>query len=115
MALQNAHSGYEYQDIFTALRFVDVLLSRTSEVTVDVKLFKGDLFDDLTTVWRDEHRTREQLKHSVSPSPLEAEIFTSAVRDCRLDMLVASAIQDSKNNQLGSSSLEYRLVMSNLE
>jgi hypothetical protein len=46
MALQNAHSGYEYQDIYTALRFVDVLLSRASQVTVDVKLFKGDLFDD---------------------------------------------------------------------
>jgi hypothetical protein len=100
MALQNAHSGYEYQDIFTALRFVDVLLSRTSEVTVDVKLFKGDLFDDLTTVWNDGQRVREQLKHSVSPRALEHTIFTSNERDCRLDKLVASAIEDNKNNLL---------------
>ncbi len=115
MALQNAHSGYEYQDIFTALRFVDVLLSRTSQVTVDIKLFKGDLFDDLTSVWSDEQRVREQLKHSVSPSALERKIFTSTARDCRLDMVVASAIEDNKNNQFGSTSSEYRLIMSDLE
>ncbi len=115
MALQNAHSGYEYQDIFTALRFVDVLLSRTSQVMVDLKLFGGDLFDDLTTVWNDEHRTREQLKHSVSPGALERKIFTSTVRDCRLDMLVASAIEDNKNNRFGRTSPEYRLIMSDLE
>jgi len=115
MPLQNAHSGYEYQDIFTALRFVDVLLSRTSQVTVDVKLFRGDVFDDLTTVWKDERRTREQLKHSVSPRTLEQSIFTSTVRDCRLDMLVASAIEDNKNNPSGAIANEYRLIMSDLE
>src|SRR2546421_1087914 len=115
MTLQNAHSGYEYQDIFTALRFVDVLLSRTSQVTVDVKLFKGDLFDDLTTVWNDEHRTREQLKHSMSPGALECKIFTSTVRDCRLDMIIASAIEDNKNNHFGRTSPEYHLIMSDLE
>src|SRR5712692_5272296 len=115
MALQNAHSGYEYQDIFTALRFVDVLLSRTSQVVVDLKLFGGDLFDDITTVWNDEHRTREQLKHSVIPGALERKIFTSIVRDCRLDMLVASAIKDNKDNRFGRTSPEYRLIMSDLE
>ena len=100
MPLQNAHSGYEYQDIFTALRSVDVLLSRTSEVMVDIKLFRGDLFDDLTTVWNEKRRTREQLKHSMSPRTLEKRIFTSTMRGCRLDMLVASAIEDNKNNSL---------------
>ncbi len=115
MPLQNAHSGYEYQDIFTALRFVDVLLSRTSEVMVDVKLFRGDLFDDLTTVWHDERRTREQLKHSVSSRTLEKSMFTSTTRDCRLDMLVASAIEGNKNNPFGTITTEYRLIMSDLE
>src|SRR5579859_2376403 len=104
MALQNAHRGYEFQDIFTAFRLVDTLLSRTLQVTVDVKLFGGDVFDDLTTVWNDERRVREQLKHSMSPKALDRAIFTSKVRDCRLDDLVASAIEDHKNNGVGSAS-----------
>src|SRR5216683_4299246 len=115
MALQNAHSGYEFQDIFTACRLVDTLLSRTLQVTVDAKLFKGDVFDDLTTIWHDERRVREQLKHSVSPKALERAIFTSIERDCRLDDLVASAVEDRKNNGVGFASSEYRLVMSDLE
>lgn len=115
MALQNAHSGYEFQDIFAACRLVDTLLSRTLQVTVDVKLFKGDVFDDLTTIWSDERRAREQLKHSMSPKALERTIFTSAERDCRLDNLVASAVEDHKNNGGGPTSSEYRLIMSDLE
>lgn len=113
MALQNAHSGYKYQDIFTALRLVDALLSRTTEVAVDAKLFRGDLFDDLTTVWIGGHRTREQLKHSEAPGPLEPKVFTSTTRDCRLDMLVASALTDHKNNPT-CTSYEYRITMSDL-
>jgi hypothetical protein len=114
MALQNAHSGYEYQDIFTALRFVDVLLSRTSQILVDQKLFEGDVFDDLTTVWNNSHYTREQLKHSVSPCALERQIFTATRRGCRLDMLVASAIEEKGKKHFGYLSPEYRLVMSDL-
>src|SRR6266700_5686327 len=114
MALQNAHSGYEYQDIFTALRLVDVLLSRTAEVTVDVKLFDGDLFDDLTTLWSDGSCTREQLKHSVNPGPLETKKLTSQTRDCRLDILVASAVKDNEKRNYNRSSCEYRLIMSDL-
>ncbi len=111
MALQNAHSGYEYQDMFTALRFVDVLLARTEEVTVDVKLFDGDRFDDLTSVWADGLRIREQLKHSKQPAALELKIFTQDGRDCRLDKLLASALTDYRENNVTRDNYEYRLVM----
>lgn len=114
MALQNAHSGYEYQDIFTALRFVDVLLARTDDVTVDAKLFTGDRFDDLTSVWTDGLRTREQVKHSNGAPALEFKIFTQDGRDCRLDKLVASALADHRQNNTGHDNYEYRIVMTNM-
>ena len=61
--LNPAHRGYEYQDLMTACRLVDVVLGEKQTVLVDEKLFTGDRFDDLTT---SDHRGRErtQFKHT---------------------------------------------------
>jgi hypothetical protein len=39
-------------------------LGRAMTVVVDTKLFKGDLFDDLTSTWRTGGRERLQIKHT---------------------------------------------------
>ena len=50
MSLIAAHKGYEYQDLFVACRFVDMLLGNILHVDVDKKLISNDRFDDLTII-----------------------------------------------------------------
>lgn len=109
MALDKAHKGYEYQDLFTAVRLVDVLLQRVAELEVDQKLFTDDILDDLTTSWADGSRIRQQLKHSDSPSPFTEKVLTTQDKDCRLDDLIFSAVTDE---QQIAKKTEYRLLVS---
>jgi hypothetical protein len=93
--LRAAHKGYEYQDLLTAIRLVDLLLGAADRIYVDEKLVPDDRFDDLTTSWACGLWERCQFKFSHNAGrPLPLATFTSDARDCRLDRLVLSAIAD---------------------
>src|SRR5207248_1172382 len=95
MSLQAAHRGYEYQDLLSAARLVDVLLGTLAEARVDEKLVAGDRFDDLTTIDIRGRRERTQFKHTDNDDrPLTLTTFTDDRRGLQLDRLVASAVAD---------------------
>ena len=109
--LNPAHRGYEYQDLMTACRLVDVVLGEKQTVLVDEKLFTGDRFDDLTT---SDHRGRErtQFKHTdADDRALTLATFTGDRRDLRLDRLVLAAAADMAGPGAGSAEATYRIVL----
>lgn len=112
--LDAAHRGYEYQDLLTAIRLVDVLLGTIVVEHVDEKLFAADVFDDLTTRAPDGSRERTQFKHSEDADiPLPIAFFTSQVRDLRLDDLVACAVANRAHFGTDASALNFRIVVRN--
>jgi hypothetical protein len=92
--LGHAHSGYEYQDLVTALCGVDLILRRVLSIHVDRKLFDGDRFDDLAFVDSAGRRIRCQIKHQMSPEPLSVDTFVRDDRSLQLDRLVRAAAAD---------------------
>ena len=115
MALQSAHQGYEYQDLLTAIRLVDVLLGSIDESYIDIKMVHNDVFDDLTTVSANGHRDRIQFKHSTRPDkPLNLSIFSTQARDLRLDRVIASVLSDRDGPGADSPSSLYRVVSPSL-
>jgi hypothetical protein len=110
--LAPAHRGYEYQDILSACRLVDVILSSVTNIICDVYLVEDDRFDDLTATYLDGSRERTQFKHSEdSAQPLTTNHFTSDnKRNLKLDRLFAAMLAD--RNQSGNNT-EYRLVIRN--
>ena len=111
MGLRPTHLGYGYQDLLTAIRLVDVVLGRATTVVVDTKMFKGDLFDDLTSTWRTGGRERLQIKHTVHEQELTLDSFTDDRRGLRLDKLVAAVDQDLHDH----TDTSYRLVLRDTE
>jgi hypothetical protein len=110
--LNPAHRGYDYQDLLVAFRLVDVLLGTTTVVTVDAKLFPGDLFDDLTTVDLDGKRIRAQFKHREdADDPLSTSSFTAVRRGLRLDQLVASAVADRDTFGPSADATVFRCIL----
>ena len=94
-SLQAAHRGYEYQDLLSACRLVDLVLGTLSAAHIDVKQVADDRFDDLTVLTVDGRRERTQFKHTDNDDkPLAVETFTTDGRDLRLDRLVAAAVAD---------------------
>jgi hypothetical protein len=85
MTLDAAHRGYDYQDLLTAIRLVDVLIGRLRITEVDQKLFDGDLFDDLTVVDMEGNRERFQFKHKDAPTNLP--LSTLPVKPLRLSAI----------------------------
>lgn len=109
--LTAAHRGYEYQDLMTACRLVDVVLGVAHTVLVDEKLYTGDRFDDLTASSGVE-RERTQFKHTDSDDrPLTLATFTGDKRDLRLDLLVAAASMDRKVAGAAAAATVYRIVL----
>lgn len=109
--LTPAHRGYEYQDLMTACRLVDVALGEKQTVLVDEKLFTGDRFDDLTTS-DPSGRERTQFKHTDADGrALTLATFTGDRRDLRLDKLVLAAAADKAGPGAGSAEATYRIVL----
>jgi hypothetical protein len=109
--LTAAHRGYEYQDLMTACRLVDVVLGTAHGILVDEKLFTGDRFDDLTA-WDDERRERTQFKHTDSDDkPLTLATFTGDKRDLRLDLLVRAAAADRAGLGASAAPAAYRILL----
>lgn len=112
MALTAAHRGYEYQDLLSAARLVDVMLGSLVEVRVDEKLVPDDRFDDLTTVDKQGHRQRIQIKHTDNPDrPLTLATFTGDARSLRLDRVVAAALADRVGPGVTARELSFRIVL----
>lgn len=65
VSLRATHAGYAYQDLVAGVAFVDLLLGVATEIEVDTKGFKGDLFDDLTILYQSGARVRVQVKHTL--------------------------------------------------
>jgi hypothetical protein len=112
MAFEAAHRGYEYQDLLSATRLVDLMLSVLVEAVVDKKAAKGDRFDDLTVVDASGWRERVQFKHTDDDNrPLTLETFTGDERGLQLDRLVASALADRTGAGADANSLTFRVVL----
>ena len=115
-SLGPAHRGYDYQDLLTAIRLVDVLLDSVVQVHIDQKLVLDDRFDDLTTVDVAGRRERVQFKHSETDDrPLSLDTFSSDARGLRIDRLFASAIADREKYSTGYSEYLYRVVLRDAE
>lgn len=111
MSLEAAHKGYDYQDLISAGRIVDVLLGIATEVYVDEKFHDGDVFDDLTIVQASGARERVQIKHtSAKDRPLSLATFTSDARSLRLDNVFSSILRDRESVDSEFSSQLYRIV-----
>ncbi len=107
MGLRPTDLGYGNQDLLTAIRLVDVVLGRAMTVVVDTKLFKGNLFDDLTSAWRTGSRERLQIKHTADERELTLDSFTGDRRGLRLDKVIASIDQDLRDH----AGVSFRLVL----
>jgi len=111
-SLTAAHRGYEYQDLLSAYRLVDLLLGKIAQVHIDEKLFADDRFDDLTTVAPDGRRERTQFKHTeIQDHRLNLATFTTERRDLRLDSLIGSVLTDRFGPGQGATSFLYRIVL----
>ncbi|MCH6165155.1 AAA family ATPase [Pseudonocardia alaniniphila] len=76
-------------------------------MVVDTKLFKGDLFDDLTSTWRSGSRERLQIKHTADERELTLDSFTADRRGLRLDKVLISINEDLRDH----TDTSYRLVL----
>ena len=111
-SLQAAHRGYEYQDLLSACRLVDLVLGTLSAAHVDVKQVADDRFDDLTMLTVDGRRERTQFKHTDNDDkPLAVETFTTDGRDLRLDRLVTAAVADREGPGNSAADLAFRIVL----
>lgn len=109
-SLAPAHRGYQYQDVISAIALVDMLLLRTSETLVDRKLFRGDLFDDLTIIGN-ASRQRIQIKHSSDPEAiLKPSVFSSDARGVQLDLLLQAVLADRDTFPEAADKSTYRLI-----
>jgi hypothetical protein len=83
-----AHAGYFYQDLATAYFFAEGLVRQVESVTVDLKEYEGDMFDDLTI--RDGSRVvRRQFKYREHVDrKLQAKDFTTQISRLRIDDVV---------------------------
>ncbi|WP_328410803.1 AAA family ATPase [Nocardia sp. NBC_00403] len=107
MTLRAPHHGYAYQDVITGTAFVDLMLGTAITITVDLKGFAGDRFDDLTINYAAGHRLRLQIKHTTIERELKRATFSSDKRDLRLDLLLRSLLDDFDEN----SNSTYRVVV----
>ncbi|MEV0633277.1 AAA family ATPase [Nonomuraea wenchangensis] len=111
MGLRPTHLGYAYQDLLTALRFVDLAVGRAKSVLVDTKAFTGDRFDDITCEWHIGSRERLQIKHTDHDRALSVESFTKDNRGLYLHLLLSSINQDLTSHPHTS----HRLVVRDTE
>jgi hypothetical protein len=111
-SLTAAHVGYEYQDLLTAIRLVDVVLGTVLDVHVDEKLVDRDRFDDLTTIDIEGSRVRSQFKHTENDDrPLTLATFTNDGRGLRLDRLISCMLADRVGAASGAPSSTFRVVL----
>ena len=111
--LASAHRGYEYQDLLLACRFVDVILESIKVLHVDEKVTSPvDVFDDLTTLDRDDCRERIQIKHTDHPNrPLNLSAFTTKSGLLRLDHVLSTALQDRDGPGCKAKNSTFRIVL----
>ena len=88
-----------------------MVLGRATTVVVDTKMFKGDLFDDVTCMWRAGGRERLQIKHTADERDLTIDSFTGDRRGLQLEKLVAVVDQDLRDH----TDTSYRLVLRDTE
>jgi hypothetical protein len=111
-SLQAAHRGYEYQDLLSAARLVDLVLGTVTAAYVDTTQVTDDRFDDLTVVTAAGRRERVQFKHTDNDDkPLTVETFTTVGRGLRLDRLVATAVAERNGPGASADDLLFRVVL----
>ena len=86
--LSQAHRGYVYQDVATAYFLARAVFDEADRITVDKKLYKKDLFDDLT-VLANGKTVRRQFKSSEDSTKAFAdESIRTKTSDLRIDDIV---------------------------
>ena len=115
MSLAAAYQGYEYQDLLTAVRLVDVMLGSITAIYVDQKFVPDDRFDDLTTIDDSLRRERVQIKHTESDDrPIALTTFARDTRSLRLDRIIAAAIADRHGPGKNATESSFRIVLRDL-
>ena len=115
MSLAAAYRGYEYQDLLTAVRLVDVMLGSIKSVHVDQKLVPDDRFDDLTTIDDSLRRERVQIKHTErADRPITVALFARDSRSLRLDHLITAALADRDGPGIHATESSFRIVLRDL-
>src|SRR5690606_38681561 len=76
-------------------------------ISVDLKDFEGDRFDDVTISYADGRRVRLQIKHTTIDRELSQSTFTADGRHLRLDLLLRSLLTDLDRNP----DTKYRVVV----
>ena len=115
MSLAAAYQGYEYQDLLTAVRLVDVMLRSITAIYVDHKFVPDDRFDDLTTIDDSLRRERVQIKHTESDDrPIALTTFARDTRSLRLDRIIAAAIADRHGPGKNATESSFRIVLRDL-
>lgn len=89
MGLENAHKGYEYQDLISALYIIEqLLISDSATFKIDQKESQNDKFDDLTIILPNKNIKR-QVKYSEDKILKKADL-SSDTYDLALDTLFNS-------------------------
>lgn len=112
--LTAAHRGYEYQDLMSACRLVDLVLGHLREVLIEERLVAGDRFDDLTTVDSRGFSERIQIKHADdNDRRLAVSTFANDSRRLRLDHLFASILahRPTAQEEREESEMIFRVVL----
>lgn len=103
MSLENAHEGYEYQDILTAYYILlEILNERNSDFIIDRKIFKEDRFDDLT-IRNNQGVCRKQIKYSNTDKDHtlgKNDLSTDNSYDLGIYSLFTSWINDPNKNEI---------------
>ena len=82
--------GYRYQDLVAALGMAGVLAEGSGAVAIEVKRFKGDVFDDVTLFTRGRSR-RAQVKNFKPDRSITRALFSDNADGLQFDRVMAEA------------------------
>lgn len=110
--LNHAHRGYVYQDLLAAVEAVDVILGRVERLWCDTRRCgEHDRFDDLTVEWADGRRVRRQIKHQVTPRPLDVDTFARSGRSLLLSEVLRGIEADVAANPELAATTSYTIYL----
>lgn len=80
--------GYRYQDLIAALGMARILAEGSGTVAVEVKRFRGDVFDDVTLALTGQPPRRGQVKHLKPVRSITRTLFADDVAGLKFDHLM---------------------------
>jgi hypothetical protein len=80
--------GYRYQDLIAALGMAGILAEGSGTLAVEVKRFKGDVFDDVTLARTGRPSRRGQVKHLKPDRSISRALFANDAVGLKFDRLM---------------------------